>query len=46
MNDELRFAEDLYQGTAEYYDSYRLPYPEAMIEHVIRNAAVSGGQRG
>ena len=30
--DRLRFAVDLYQGTAEYYDRYRLPYPEAMIE--------------
>jgi hypothetical protein len=28
MDDELRFAGDLYQGTAEYYDRYRLPYPE------------------
>ena len=32
----LHFAGDLYQGTAEYYDRYRLPYPEAMIEDLLR----------
>ena len=26
MDDKLHFAVDLYQGTAEYYDRYRLPY--------------------
>ena len=31
MSNELRFAADLYQGTAGHYDRYRLPYPEAMI---------------
>ena len=45
MNDELRFAADLYRGAAGHYDSYRLPYPEVMIEHVIRTAAVSGQGR-
>ncbi len=35
MDDKLHFAVDLYQGTAEYYDRYRLPYPEAMIEDLI-----------
>jgi SAM-dependent methyltransferase len=45
MDNEPQFAADLYRGTAGYYDSYRLPYPEAMIEHVIRNAAVSGQGR-
>jgi SAM-dependent methyltransferase len=41
MDNELQFAADLYQGTAGYYDSYRLPYPDAMIEYVIGQAAVS-----
>jgi SAM-dependent methyltransferase len=45
MDNELQFATDLYQGTAGYYDSYRLPYPEAMIEYLIRQAAVSGQGR-
>lgn len=45
MTDELHFARDLYQGTAGYYDSYRLPYPQAMIEYMIQQAAVSGQGR-
>jgi SAM-dependent methyltransferase len=45
MDNELRFAADLYQGTAGYYDRYRLPYPEAMIEHLIRRVRVSGHGR-
>jgi ubiquinone/menaquinone biosynthesis C-methylase UbiE len=45
MDNELQFAADLYQGTAGYYDRYRLPYPEAMIEYVIRHARVSGHGR-
>ena len=30
MADKLHFAIDLYQGTTEYYDRYRLRYPDAM----------------
>jgi SAM-dependent methyltransferase len=45
VNDEVRFAADLYQGTAGYYDRYRLPYPEAMIEDLARTAQVSGHGR-
>ena len=45
MSNELRFAADLYQGTAGYYDRYRLPYPEAMIAQLIQRAAVSGDGR-
>ena len=30
-HDDTRFAADLYQGTAAYYDRYRLPYPEEML---------------
>jgi len=45
MDDGVRFATDLYQGTAEYYDRYRLPYPEAMLEDLIRRAEVSGHRR-
>lgn len=38
-------------GTAGYYDRYRLPYPEAMIEDLARTArvlpaAVLGDQAG
>lgn len=45
MVDKLHFAVDLYQGTAEYYDRYRLPYPEAMIEDLIARTGVSGQGR-
>jgi ubiquinone/menaquinone biosynthesis C-methylase UbiE len=38
--DEVQFAADLYQGTAGYYDRYRLPYAPAMIEDLVRRAAV------
>ncbi len=45
MDNELPFAADLYQGTAGYYDSYRLPYPDAMIEYVVGQAMVDGQGR-
>src|SRR5271170_1744207 len=45
MGDKLDFAVDLYQGTAEYYDRYRLPYPEAMIEDLIARTELSGQGR-
>jgi len=36
--DEVRFAADLYCGTAGYYDRYRLLYPEGMLTDLIRRA--------
>jgi len=42
--DEVRFAADLFRGSAGYYDRYRLPYPEAMLADLVRRAEVS--QRG
>jgi SAM-dependent methyltransferase len=45
VDDKLRFAVDLYQGTAEHYDRYRLPYPKPMIEDLIARAEVSGRGR-
>jgi SAM-dependent methyltransferase len=45
-DDEVRFAPDLYQGTAGYYDQYRrLPYPAAMLDDLARHAGVSGDGR-
>jgi len=41
----VRFAADLYRGTAGYYDRYRLPYPEAMITDLVRTARISGRGR-
>jgi len=39
--DEVRFAADLYRGSAGYYDRYRLPYPEAMLADLVWRAGVS-----
>ena len=41
MVDEVRFAADLFRGTAAYYDRYRRPYPDAMIEDLVRRADAS-----
>lgn len=45
MDDKLHFATDLYQGTAEYYDRYRLPYPEAITCTEVSGHGVSGQGR-
>jgi SAM-dependent methyltransferase len=44
VDGEVRFATDLYRGSAGFYDRYRLPYPEAMITDLVRRAA--GAERG
>ena len=44
MADEVRFAADLFRGSAGYYDRYRLSYPEVMLTDLVRRAGVS--QRG
>ena len=41
----MRFAVDLYRGTAEYYDRYRLPYRRVMLADLVARARVSGGGR-
>jgi SAM-dependent methyltransferase len=45
VDDEVRFAANLYRGTAGCYDRYRLPYPEAMIADLVRRAQVFGRGR-
>ncbi|HEY1004868.1 MAG TPA: class I SAM-dependent methyltransferase [Streptosporangiaceae bacterium] len=45
IDDEVRFAVGLFRGTAEYYDRYRLPYPDAMVGDLGRRAHVSGRGR-
>jgi SAM-dependent methyltransferase len=42
---EIRFARDLYQGTAGYYDRYRLSYPAEMLDDLVRRARVTGQGR-
>jgi SAM-dependent methyltransferase len=45
MADEVRFAADLYRGTAAAYERYRLPYPAAMTADLARLAQVCGRGR-
>jgi SAM-dependent methyltransferase len=45
MADEVRFAADLYRGAAAAYERYRLAYPAAMTEDLVRRAGVSGRGR-
>lgn len=39
------FRSDLYRGTAAFYDRYRLPYPNALVEDLCGRASVSGRGR-
>ena len=41
----MRFATDLFRGTAAAYERYRLPYPAAMTADLARSAQVSGRGR-
>ena len=41
----MRFATDLFRGTAAAYERYRLPYPAVMIADLARRAQVSGRGR-
>ena len=45
VSDEIRFAPDLYRGTAGYYDRFRLPYPDALTADLTRRTAPSGRGR-
>jgi hypothetical protein len=42
---EVEFAADLYRGTASYYDRFRVGYPPALIDDLIRQAQPSSGGR-
>lgn len=45
MGNETHFSTDLYQGTAGYYDRYRLAYPTSLLTHLVDSALVSGRGR-
>ena len=45
MAAELRYRKDLFKGTAEYYDRFRVPYPTAMIEDLRARVPVDGTGR-
>ena len=43
MGDELRFRTDLYAGTAEDYDRFRPPYPEALVDDLRARVPLGPG---
>jgi len=45
MPDELEFRADLFEGTAERYDRFRIGYPRPLLDDLVRRAAVSGRGR-
>jgi SAM-dependent methyltransferase len=42
VEEELRFPSDLYEGTAPYYDRFRPPYPNALLDDLRQRLPVSG----
>jgi SAM-dependent methyltransferase len=45
MSDEVTFSPDLYRGTAQYYDRFRLSYPDALISDLVHRTGASGQER-
>jgi ubiquinone/menaquinone biosynthesis C-methylase UbiE len=43
--DWIQFDPDLYRGTAGYYDRFRIPYPQAMLDELVSAADLSGQGR-
>jgi ubiquinone/menaquinone biosynthesis C-methylase UbiE len=43
--EELPFRTDLYRGTAPFYDRFRLPYPEELMNHLRQRLPASGTGR-
>jgi SAM-dependent methyltransferase len=44
VGNETHFATELYQGTAGYYDRYRLPYPTSLLTHLVASTHPSRGR--
>ena len=45
MSDEVTFSPDLFRGKAQYYDRFRLPYPDALISDLVHRTGASGQGR-
>jgi SAM-dependent methyltransferase len=45
MSDEVTFSPDLFRGKAEYYDRFRLAYPDALISDLAHRTGASGQGR-
>ena len=42
MESKVSFRADLYRGTARYYDAYRPPYPEALLDDLCQRLPATG----
>ncbi|MDX3384311.1 class I SAM-dependent methyltransferase [Streptomyces niveiscabiei] len=45
MADDVSFRPDLYRGTADYYDRFRLAYPDTMLADLVHRTSPSGHGR-
>lgn len=45
MAGELRYRKDLFKGTAEYYDRFRVPYPAALLDDLRARVPLDGESR-
>jgi 2-polyprenyl-3-methyl-5-hydroxy-6-metoxy-1,4-benzoquinol methylase len=45
MESTPRFRSDLYEGTADYYARYRVPYPTVLIDDLVIRAGLTGTGR-
>jgi hypothetical protein len=39
--DDPQFRSDLYRGTASYYDRFRVPYPQSLLDDKAAAAGIS-----
>ena len=45
MDDRVRFRTDLYQGTASFYDRFRVPYPKTLLDDLVARTGLNGTGR-
>jgi ubiquinone/menaquinone biosynthesis C-methylase UbiE len=45
VSDAPVFRADLYRGTSRYYDEYRLPYPQELIDDLCSRTSLQKGER-
>ena len=45
MTDKLHYRQDLYKGTAEYYDRFRLPYPAELLDDLRARVPLDSDSR-
>lgn len=43
--DEPQFRPDLYRGTASYYDRFRVPYPQSLLDDLAERSGAAGPGR-